>query len=161
VAPAEALAERLPASAAGFQRGSTAVVSGERSGREVAYATQGRTARAAGFVQVVTFATPLADGPASPEAMAEFSRWRQEAAEGSGPNRRLRETAQFDAPAANPLLRCAELEGNYGRQAVQSMVCVGAAGGQMLRLRVAMPRRDPPVAQPRAFAEEIAASLRR
>ncbi|MBY0339264.1 MAG: hypothetical protein K2X11_21805 [Acetobacteraceae bacterium] len=160
VSAPEALAARLPASAASFQRGAVASLSEGRGGREVAYATTGRTQRAAGFIQVLAPAAPLPDGPNSPEASAEFTRWTQEVQQGGGPHRRLRLVREADLPAAAPLFRCAELEGTYGRQAVESFVCVGAAGGQMLRLRVSMPRRDPAVAQPRAFVEEVARALR-
>jgi hypothetical protein len=157
-APA-ALAERLPASAAGFQRGATVPVAQPRPGTEVNYATEGR--RAAAFVQVLRpeGAAP-ADGPQEAEAQAEFQRWVTESARGQGPARRLSVAAEFQEPPSAPLLRCAAMEGSYGRQPVQSLVCVGAAGGQILRIRASMPRHTPPVADPRAFVREIAAALR-
>ena len=58
------------------------------------------------------------------------------------------------------LFRCADLEGSYGRQPVQSMICVGAAAGQMIRIRLSMPRRDTPAADTSAFLSAIAASVR-
>ncbi|MCX8132682.1 MAG: hypothetical protein N3D18_01815 [Roseococcus sp.] len=154
-----ALAERLPASAAGFQRGATVPVGQPRQGTEVNYATEGR--RAAAFVQVLRPEGPApADGPLEAEAQAEFQRWVTESARGQGPARRLSVAAEFQEPPSAPLLRCAAMEGSYGRQPVQSLVCVGAAGGQILRIRASMPRHTPPVADPRAFVREIAAALR-
>jgi hypothetical protein len=158
-APA-ALAERLPASAAGFQRGATVPVTQPQQGTEVNYATEGR--RAAAFVQVLrpAGAAPTADGPGDPEAQAEFQRWVAESARGQGPARRLSVASEFNEPPSSPLMRCAAMEGTYGRQPVQSLVCVGAAGGQILRIRASMPRHTPPVADPRAFVREVSAALR-
>jgi hypothetical protein len=162
VAPVDApalLAARLPPAAAGFRRGVDAAVEQPLPGVEVAYATEGR--QAAGFVQVLRPpSTPPPDGTASPLVEDEFRRWRDETARGLLRSRRLTVVAEFEEPAAAPLFRCAALEGSYGRQPVQSQICVGAAGGQVLRLRASMPRRNPPVADPRAFAREIAGGLR-
>ena len=128
-APA-ALANRLPASAAGFQRGATVPVTRPQQGTEVNYATEGR--RAAAFVQVLSpvGAAPSIDGPDAPQAQAEFQRWVAESARGQGPARRLSVASEFNEPASAPLMRCAAMEGTYGRQPVQSLVCVGAAGGK-------------------------------
>jgi hypothetical protein len=157
-APAR-LAERLPAQAAAFQRGATAPIQQPLPGVEVAYATAGRSA--AGFVQVVrppSEAPP--DGPGSLVVQDEYQRALSEAQRGAGPHRRLRLLRESEQPPGAPLFRCAELEGTYGRTAVTSMTCVGAAGGQLLRLRVSMPRRDPPAADAHAFVRDITAALR-
>jgi hypothetical protein len=163
VAPVDApalLAARLPPAVAGFRRGTDAAINQPLAGVEVAYATEGR--QAAGFVQVLRppGASPPPDGTASELVQEEYRRWREETARGLMRSRRLTVVAEFDEPAAAPLFRCAALEGSYGRQPVQSQICVGAAGGQLLRLRASMPRRNPPVADPRAFAREIAGGLR-
>jgi len=153
------LAERLPAQAGTFQRGTTSPIQQPLPGVEVPYATAGRTA--AGFVQVVRpSGAALPDGPGSAEVQQEYQRVLAVAQRGSGPHRRLRLVNESDQPPGAPLLRCAELEGTYGRTPVISTNCVGAAGGQLIRLRVSMPRRDPPVADPRAFVRDIAAALR-
>jgi len=157
----ELLAQRLPSQAAGFQRGATVPLRQPFPGVEVAYATPGRTA--AGFVQVLrapgdTASAP--DGIQAPAVQAEYQRSITEAARGAGAHRRLTVVREVSHPEENPLFRCAELEGTYGRQPVQSMICVGAAGGQLLRLRVSMPRRNPPLADSRAFLSEIVAALR-
>jgi hypothetical protein len=90
----------------------------------------------------------------------EYQRSIAEAVRGAGQHRRLTVIREVNQPEDNPLFRCAELEGTYGRQPVQSMICVGAAGGQLLRVRASMPRRDPPLADPRAFLRDIVAALR-
>ncbi|UPY36344.1 hypothetical protein [Sediminicoccus sp. KRV36] len=154
------LAQRLPAQAGSFQRGATAPIDQPLPGVEVAYATPGRSA--AGFVQVVrppAVAPP--DGPGSLVVQDEYQRVIAAAQRGSGPHRRLRLVRESDQPPGAPLFRCADLEGAYGRTAVTSTTCVGAAGGQLLRLRVSMPRRDPPAADPRAFIRDITEALRR
>lgn len=161
VSAPELLAQRLPSQAASFQRGATAPVRQPHQGVEVAYATPGRTA--AGFVQVLRppgGRDALPDGIESPAVQAEYQRSITEAARGAGPHRRLTVIREVNHPENNPLFRCAELEGTYGRQPVQSMICVGAAGGQLLRLRVSMPRRDPPLADSRAFLRDMIAALR-
>ncbi len=122
----------------------------------MAYATPNR--QAAAFVQVMRPAEALPDGAASPAAQAEYGRWKAAATDHASRNRRLRVVREEEVGG---LFRCAALEGSYGRQPVQSTVCVGAAGGQMLRLRVSMPRREPAVADAQAFVREVAAALRR
>jgi hypothetical protein len=157
-APAR-LAERLPAQIGVFQRGATSPIEQPLPGVEVAYATAGRTA--AGFIQVVrppSEAPP--DGPGSLVVQDEYQRALSAAQRGAGAHRRLRLVRESDQPANAPLFRCADLEGTYGRTQVTSMTCVGAAGGQLLRLRVSMPRRDPPAADPRAFVNGVTAALR-
>ena len=125
-------------------------------GREVAYATSNR--QAAAFVQVLRPAAALPDGAASPEARAEFARWRDTATTEGGRNRRLRVVGETDE--AN-LFRCAQMEGTYGRTPMRSTICVGAAGGQLLRLRLTQQRLEPPPADDRAFIAAIAEALRR
>lgn len=157
----ELLARRLPSQAASFQKGATVPLRQPLPGVEVAYATPGRTA--AGFVQVLRppgDGAALPDGIDSPAVQGEYQRSIAEAARGAGAHRRLTVIRELNQPEDNPLFRCAELEGTYGRQPVQSMICVGAAGGQLLRLRASMPRRDPPLADSRAFLREIVAALR-
>lgn len=159
VSAPQRLAERLPAQAGSFHRGTAASIEEALAGVEVPYATAGRSA--AGFVQVLrppSVAPP--DGPGSLVVQEEYQRALAAAQRGSGPHRRLRLVQESEEPPGQPLFRCADLEGAYGRTAVTSMTCVGAAGGQLLRLRVSMPRRDPPAADPRAFIRDIAAALR-
>ena len=126
---------------------------------EVAYATAGR--QAAGFVQVLRPPAQVPpDGPSSPVVREEFQRVLATAQRGAGPHRRLRVVRESDQPPEAPLFRCAELEGAYGRTPVMSTSCVGAAGGQLLHLRVSMPRRDTPLADVNAFVRDVTATLR-
>lgn len=156
-APAQ-LAQRLPSQAANLQRGATAPIQRPAPGVDVAYATSSRSA--AGFVQVMRAEGPMPDGVGAAAVQAEYQRWVAETTRGSGAHRRLRVVAESNQPEAGPLFRCAEMDGTYGRQPVQGMICVGAAGGQLLRVRVFMPRRDPPATDPRGFIRDITAALR-
>jgi len=145
---ADALLARLPDSVGGFRRGATTPLTDPAPGSEVAYATANRAI--AGYVQVLRRAEPLPAGTAA----AELRRFVAEAATGS--SRRMRERA----PPTLAGLDCAELEGTYGRQAVESLACAGVFGGQLVRLRLTMVRRGERMAEARGFAEGVAAALR-
>jgi hypothetical protein len=145
-----ALAERLPPVAAGFRRGEARLaVSGQ--GREVAYATNGGRLTAAATVELL--AEDAEPAAALDAALADMLR--------AGPPREMREAGRFTAApgGAAPPLACARTAGLYGRERVAGLVCTGRAGGALLRIRVTMPAREPPPADPPAFAEAIAASL--
>lgn len=150
--PLEAIAARLPDASAGFTRGATVPVLRPMEGLEVNYATPGR--RAAGFVQIVR---PEA-GATDAAATAEYARWRSETSTGERPGRRMSIVEEFQE-AAGPGFRCAAMEGSYGRQPVQSLVCVGTRAGNVLRVRVSMMRDTPPAADPRAFLRDVARAL--
>jgi len=141
----EALAQRLPAEAGGLRRGAESPLEG--GGREVSYATAGRTAAAV---------VELLPAGVAPGGHAQFV---AQSADGGGPHRRLREVGPGFREGA---LQCSELEGAYGRhQPVRSLVCTGEAGAATLvRLRVSMPRRDPPAADARGFARGVGQALR-
>lgn len=152
MAAVAALAERFPASAAGFRRGmARPAVSGQ--GREVAYATEGGRLTAAATVELL--AEDTAPAAALDAALADVLR--------AGPAREMREAGRFTATAAGAggasPLACARTAGRYGRERVAGLVCAGRAGGALLRIRVTMPAREPPPADPRAFAEAIAETL--
>ena len=144
------MAERLPAAAAGFRRGATRpAVPGE--GREIGYSTEAGRSTAVATVELLAEATPAA--AALDAAVAETSR--------GGPAREMREAGRLALGdgAASPLF-CAETVGRYGRERVAGLVCAGRFGGALLRIRVTMPAgREPAPADPRAFAEAIAAAL--
>jgi hypothetical protein len=146
-----ALADRLPAMAAGFRRGD-ARPAGAGAGREVAYATGGGPMTAAATVELLAEDTGAA---AALEAMLAE-------ALSPLPSRDMREAGRFTvagAAAAAPPLLCARTAGRYGRERVSGLACAGRAGGALLRIRVTMPAREPPPADPRAFAEAIAAAV--
>lgn len=147
-----ALAAALPASADSFQRGATVPVRQPMEGLEVNYSTPNR--RGAAFVQVVR----PESGAAPAVAAAEYTRWLAEVTTGERPGRRLRVVQEF-TEAGGPGLRCAALEGSYGRQPVESTFCVGAAGPHVLRLRATMMREGAPAGDARVFMAEMARSL--
>jgi hypothetical protein len=161
-------AARLPPEAAGFLRGRIlplrAPAQGREppreTGREVAYATGSQQHRAAALVQLLPAGPDLPDGPDSPRAVAAFEAELAEQVAGRDRARNLRETGRFPVTAnGRPALTCARLAGTFGRQPVEGLVCGGAVGGNLVRLRVSMPSRQPPLADPRAFASAIVAAL--
>jgi hypothetical protein len=154
-AGAAALAERLPVVAAGFRRGESRPIGAAGAGREVAYATGGGRSTGAATVELLPEGTGAE--AALDAALAELSR--------AGPAREVREAGRFTLSAGSPggaaprpALLCAETAGRYGRERVAGLVCTGRAGPALLRIRVAMPLREAPPADPRAFAEAIAAA---
>lgn len=156
--PAE-LAAQLPPDAAGFRRGQTLPL-GDRVGREVAYATPGRTAAGATVEVFRPDDQAMPDGAASTAATAAFELLISNALR-QQPPRQVRERRRFPLPADGPpLLHCVETEGSYGREQVEGLLCAGAAGGSLLRVRVAMPLRDPPVGDATAFAAAILNAVR-
>ncbi|MBL6455548.1 hypothetical protein JMJ55_09460 [Belnapia sp. T6] len=155
---AAALAARLPAEAAGFQRGATTTLPGD--GRETGYRTTGRTAAGATVEITRPGEAALPEGTDSPDAAAAFARLVEEATR-PAPQRRLRAETRFALPeGASPALQCVETSGAYGRERVRGLLCAGGVSGGILRLRVTMPQRDPAPADPRAFALAILDALR-
>lgn len=154
------LVSRLPEEAAGFRRGATLPLPQRLEGREVAYATRGRIAAGA-ILELYRLAEgPMPPGAGSPGAAAALAEMVEEALHAPG-HRQQRETARLTLPVAtDPGLACAETTGFYGRERVQGLLCAGGIGGGLLRLRVTMPQRHPPPADPRAFATAILAALR-
>jgi len=150
-----ALVGRLPETLGSFNRGGTTLLDGATpGGQEIAYATASRAL--AGFVQVVPQLEPIGEA-GLPEALQRFV---YDSTANTPIHRRLRERRSVSLPEARPVLRCSELEGNYGRQPVESLACVGVFGGQLVRLRVSHIRREGRMAEVRGFAELVAAALR-
>jgi hypothetical protein len=166
--PAAALADRLPAEAAGFERGTTVPLRQGEDGRETSYRTQGRIAAGATVDLYRQAGASVPEGIGSPAADTAFEQLVQAATRPS-PHRHLRAQGEFALPAPGPApgggpasaaLRCAETTGVYGRERVQGLLCAGGVGGGLLQLRVTMPQRDPLPADARAFATAILAALR-
>lgn len=152
---AGALVARLPETIGNFHRGgTTALNEPSPGGQEIAYATASRAI--AGYVQVIPRAEPLAES-AVPEALQHFV---SDTTGNTPMHRRLRPRQALALPESQPLLRCNELDGTFGRQAVESLACVGTFGGQMVRLRVSHVRREGRMAEARSFAEQLALTLR-
>lgn len=154
-------AGRLPPEAAGFRRGQTLPAAPPGVGQEVAYATPAARQRAAAVVKLAQVGAGLADGPASAEAQAAFQAELNDAVQGRDRARQMRETRRFPLEVAGrAVLNCAELAGTFGRQPVEGLVCAGGVGGNLVRLRVSMPRAAPALADAPAFASAIVAALR-
>jgi hypothetical protein len=154
-------ASRLPPEAASFRRGQTLLVRPPGVGQEVAYATPAARQRAAAVVKLAPVGEALPDGPGSAAATAAFLAELNDAVQGSDRARHMHEVRRFPLEAAgNSALNCALLEGTFGRQPVEGLVCAGAVGGNLVRLRVSMPKVAPTLADAPGFAREIIASLR-
>lgn len=148
---AAALAARLPGQAAGFARRATLSLPGD-GGVEVAYATLGSVAAAA----TVEIAEPTAatEGP-DPATLNELVATATQAA----PHRRLTARERVLLPPATPRFACALLDGRLGRERVAQLLCAGKIAGAAVRVRVAMPAREPPVADAAAFILQLATAL--
>ncbi|MFT8244145.1 hypothetical protein [Roseomonas sp. BN140053] len=157
---AEAL-RRLPAEAAGFRRGSAVDAPGlGPEARTVDYATPSRAAAA----QVSLFDR---GNPAPDEAAAavELDAAVRDATalpvERTGRSLVELSRRQVPVPGGGPL-SCAVLDGRFGRNPVERHVCLGVAGGRLLRVQVTVPDvplRGGPV-DPDAFAVQVASALR-
>ena len=153
-------AARLPADAAGFVRGRSIDYERERAGYGIGvdYATPNRAAvatvsvydRGRGFI---------GSDPASSEIESELATAVREASEGATGRgaRRLAEAQRVTLPVdGTPGLRCARMEGTFGRAPVRRLVCIGGASGRYLRVQVTMPDRGAP-----ADADAFAAAMLR
>jgi len=158
----EAALRRLPVEAAGFRRGSTSDA-GNRfppGTRLVDYATPSRTAAA----QVFLLDRPLSGQLSGGDAAAELDAALRDAAAASPDRtgRSLSETSRHELalPRGTPL-RCAVLDGSFGRNPVERHVCAATAAGRVLRVVVTMPDRNPDRAEAAGrFAQAVAAALR-
>jgi hypothetical protein len=155
--PPEQLAARLPADLIGFRRG--AIVPLTEGGVEVGFSTMGRTS-AGSTVEINRPDNKLvADGAGGPQAGAALVQALAEATL-PAPNRQVSETGRFTLPAGGPPgLLCAETAGRYGRERVRGLLCEGGVRGNLVSVRLTMPDRDPPPADPRAFATALLAAL--
>jgi hypothetical protein len=155
LASAEALVARLPEAIGNFRRGGTTALSEPApGGQEIAYATANRGI--AGFVQVI----PRTEAVVAESAEDELQRFLRDTLASTAMHRRLRQRATLALPEQQPALRCASLDGTYGRQAVESLACTGSFDGQLVRLRLSYIRRDGRMAEARDFASLLATTLR-
>ncbi len=145
----ETIAARMPAEIAGFQRGATPQRPGEILTLD--YATPNRAAVATVLVYATGGRAVPAD-PASPEIDREVTSAVMELTEApqGRTGRRLTERERFTI--ADPGLRCAVMEGAFGRAPVTRHVCVGAAQGRIVKVQVTMGTGRAPRADAAAFA---------
>jgi len=158
----EAAAARLPAEAAGFTRGSTVWHERERpgTGASVDYAGPGRAAVATVSVYDRS-QPPLAD--ADPRLGAEFSSAVSEVVTvaGTRTSQQIAESGRttLNVPGGAPL-SCARLDGTYGRQPVNTLVCLGAAAGRYLKVQVTSPSRQVRPVDPMPFIVQVTQAAR-
>ncbi|WP_424134556.1 hypothetical protein [Roseomonas chloroacetimidivorans] len=157
--PVEEVLARLPAAAAGFERGAVQdVAPGDPgAGKVVEYATPRRVAVA--YVFVYDLGRPnVTEADLPPEVERAVREGTALPTERTG--RELSVADRDPVPARGGELSCALLQGRFGRTQVERQVCVGAAAGRFLRVQVTMPTRGGSVGDARAFAAEIAAAAR-
>jgi hypothetical protein len=142
----EALAERVPETMGTFRRGTPNALPDAATGREFPFATANRAI--AGYVQIRTAMDATAD--------ADLAQQVQELTQAGPAHRRLRERAR---PASAGAPHCAELDGTFGRTAVDGLACSALIAGNMVRIRLTMQRRDGRLELAREFARGITASL--
>ncbi|WP_140886343.1 hypothetical protein [Muricoccus nepalensis] len=159
-APAEAVLARLPAQAAGFDRFGVQDVAPEDpgAGKVVEYATARRVAVAQVFLYDLgrPAVEPADLGPEAERAVSEAT-----ALPFDRTGRQLAVASRSPLAVPGGDLSCALLTGTFGRNQVERQVCVGVVAGRFLRVQVTMPRRGAPVADARAFTQEVAAAARR
>ncbi|NKC29581.1 hypothetical protein [Falsiroseomonas selenitidurans] len=160
----EELAGRLPAESASFVRGDTVWHERERPGLGVAVDYAGPARSAVATVSLYDrgqAAVPQDIG--APAVQAEFTRAVEEAL--AMADRRTSQTmaaterSELAVPGQAPL-QCARLQGTYGRQPVQTLLCVGAAAGHFLKVQVTSPGRQVRPVDPMPFVVGIAQAAR-
>lgn len=158
----EAAAARLPAEVAGFTRGSAVWHERERPGQGVSveYAAGGRAAVATVSLYDRVQPAVAADDP---RLGAEFSSAVAEvvALAGTRTSQQMAESARAAVPIPGGApISCARLDGTYGRQPVQTLVCLGAAAGRFLKIQVTSPQRQVRPVDPMPFVVGITEAAR-
>lgn len=155
--PLEALSARMPAEIAGFTRGESA----ERANGRLTldYATASRAAVATIQIRGEGGPSVPAD-PGSAEIDREVTAAVMEVTEApqGRTGRRLTERRRYTLAEAG--LRCAVMEGAFGRAPVTRHVCVGAAQGRVVKVQVTMGAARTPAADAEAFAAEALRAVR-
>jgi hypothetical protein len=146
----QAQAERLPAEVAGFTRGGTVWHEADRPGFGV-------TVDYAGPARAAVATVSLYDrGEALDAAVAEVI---QLAGTRTAQTISERERSAMPVPGSSPLA-CSRLEGTYGRQEVRTLLCIGAAGGRMVKVQVTAPLRPVRPVEAEPFVVGIAQAAR-
>jgi len=158
----EAAVARLPAEVAEFRRGETTWVERERPGfgAMVDYAGPSRAAIAA--VSLYDRGQG-AVAPNDPRLPGEFSSAVSDvvAVAGTRTSQQIAERDRFSVPVAGGApMSCARLEGTYGRQPVQTLVCLGAAAGRFIKVQVTSPSRQVRPVDPLPFVAEVTRAAR-
>ncbi len=160
----EGAVARFPAEVAGFARGETVWHERTSPGMGVTtdYAGPARAAVATASLYDRGRAPVPADLNGAP-LQTEFANAVREALAMADrrTSHRLVERERFDLPVPNADgLLCSRLEGSYGRQAVQTLVCLGEAAGRYLKVQVTMPVRQVRPVEPLPFVVGLTQALR-
>ncbi len=148
---------RMPRDIADFMRGDSAIRPGPVLTLD--YATANRAAVAT--VQVYDVAGLAAPSdPAAPEIERELDAAVAMVTEvpAGRTGRRLTERGRMTVVDAR--LRCARMEGSFGRAPVERTLCVGGAEGRFVKIQVTMAVRSPAPADAIAFATGAAHAVR-
>jgi hypothetical protein len=157
-------AAALPATAAGFTRGSHADLERRHPGRGISvdYATGDRAAAAT----VALYDLGQRSVPADPDSAAQRAEFEASVRELTSlpperTGRRFTEIERFRLPVpGGPAFSCADLDGMLGRNPVRQMLCVGGAQNRFVKVQVTTVARDAPPADARAFAAAIGQAAR-
>jgi hypothetical protein len=160
----EAAAERLPTSVSGFTRRDTTWHERERTGMGVAVDYDGPARSAVSTVSLYDRGQgAVADDINAAALQAEFTVAVGEAVAMAGTRTSQqiaeRDRTAIEIPGQAPM-RCARLQGTYGRQEVQTLVCLGAAAGRFLKVLVTAPARQVRPVDPMPFVVGITQAAR-
>jgi hypothetical protein len=156
----DTLVARLPAEANGFVRGTVRNHEAQRPGfgQGVEYTTDSRNAVAS--VDIYDKGQPQADAALQAAELDEAVR-DAIATQPSRTGRRMEEQRRAELPVAGgDPLHCVVLGGLFGRMPVLSQICVGAAGGRLIKIQVTMPDRGRVTADVDAFATTVTRAAR-
>lgn len=157
-------AASLPATAAGFVRGTFADLERRHPGRGISvdYATTDRAAAAT----VAVYDLGRGSVPADPDSAAQRAEFDASVRELTSlpperTGRRFAERERFRLPVqGGPAFACAEFDGMLGRNPVRQTLCVGGAQNRFVKVQVMRVARDPSPADARAFAAAIGHAAR-
>ena len=160
----QAATERLPSNVAGFTRRDTTWHEPDRAGMGVAVDYDGPARSAVSTVSLYDRGrSRIPDDLDAEPLQAEFAAAVSEALAlaGTRTSHRIveRGRSDVDVPGQAPM-RCASLQGTYGRQEVQTLVCVGAASGRFLKVLITSPARQVRPVDPVPFVVGIAQAAR-
>ncbi|WP_203074554.1 hypothetical protein [Falsiroseomonas ponticola] len=159
-----AVADRLPDAVAGFTRRDTTWHEQSRAGLGVAMDYDGPARSAVATVSVYDRGLAgVPDNTDSAALQAEFTAAVSEAVAmaGTRTSQRIaeRDRTDVEVPGQAPM-RCATLHGTYGRQEVQTLVCLGPAAGRFLKILVTSPARQVRPVNPVPFVVGVAQAAR-
>jgi hypothetical protein len=158
----EAAVARLPAEVAGFARGSTEWLERERPGLGASTEYAGPARAAIASVSLYDRSQPAVTDN-DPRLAAEFSSAVAEVVSlaGTRTSQQIAESGRttFAVPGGPPL-SCARLDGTYGRQPVNTLVCLGAAAGRFLKIQVTSPVRQVRPVDPMPFVAGVTQAAR-